>query len=126
MVREPIRHGDGGCLIRNSLNDITDLQVILAVAVRRFPLWRDILPPKKRHKRIVIRFGNFMAQAGNVQGRRIHEDWLVPRRVVQDKSSGQISIVGIAALKIERVKPPDAAGAALCSRDEQISWWKKE
>ena len=44
MVREPVRHGDGECLMRYSFDDIADLQVIL---VKRRRIQKDWLVPRR-------------------------------------------------------------------------------
>ena len=77
----------------------------------------------KRYEGIVIGFGDFVAQAENIEHGRITEKTrLKPGGVVQDKKPRQVSVAGVSGLKINRVKSTDAAGSCVLNRNEQVSW----
>ncbi len=127
MVSSPVRHRDRKHLVRQSLHDIATFQIILAIAIRSQPPWRNIVHPINRHQRIVVDLGNLVAKARHVQRCRVPENGLVPSRVVHDKKSEQFSVAVIPRLLINGVESTDAAARrVLPSREIQESRRKKE
>ena len=81
VISESVGHGDVEHLARQPLDDVADLEVILGIAIGSEPPGSDV-GPKDGDKWVVISFGDFVAEAGDIDDGTIQENRLVPGGVV--------------------------------------------
>src|SRR5215472_12723535 len=110
MVGEAVGHGGGERLVRQAFNHVAHLEIVLAIAIGREPPGSNV-GPKGRGKRIVISFGDLVAEAGYITYGAVQKNRLVPRGVVEDKKSEQVSVAGIARLHVKEMEAADTARA---------------
>jgi hypothetical protein len=127
MVRESVRNGDGERLSWQPFNHIANLQIILTIAIGRQPPGCYVVNAVKRHERIVVRLGDFVAEGVNIEHGRVKEETrLCPGRVVQDKSPQKVSVTRIPRLLVKAVKAKNTARSCVLNRDEQVGWRKEK
>src|SRR5215471_2110685 len=120
VISEAVEHNRES-LVRESLDHITDLQIVLAIPVGRKPPRRDVMNAVKGNEGIVEGLRHFVAESKDIQDvRTAEESGADPTGVVEHEKPYKIVVARVTRLEVKRMKAQNATVGNLADEQECI------